>query len=449
MLQKINIVNKDCKLAVQNYAMVTRKSFLYSSAIAGAGYLFLYNSGLRERFAEQLQRLKNLSPAAAAKDEEFWSFIRSQYTLSDEIINLNNGGVSPQPIPVQEAHIKHYKFCNLGPSHYMWHVLDKDREQLRERLAKSAGCSIDEIAINRNTTEGLNTIIFGLDLQRGDEVVLSKYDYPNMMNAWMQREKRDGIKLNWVDFDLPEEDEEDIVQKYKKAITPKTKIVHVTHMLNWTGQILPVRKITDMAHEHGCEVIVDASHTYAHIPHTISELNCDYYATSLHKWLCAPFGTGFMFIKMEKIKKVWALLSAPEPDGDNIRKFESLGTRSFAAEFAINAALDFQELVGHDRKVARLRYLKNYWCENVKHIKGVKLYTSLKPQFSGALATFGIEGANPPELVGALLDKYKLHTTNVMREKVMGVRVTPHIYTTTKELDTLVAAIEQLVLKSK
>lgn len=411
--------------------------------------MFLYNTKLAEQFAEQLKRISGQSPGQSATDEEFWRFIRSQYTLSEDIVNLNNGGVSPQPIPVQEAHIKHYKFCNLGPSHFMWHVLDKDREQLRERIAQSVGCSADEIAINRNTTEGLNSIIFGLDLQRGDEVVLSKYDYPNMMNAWLQREKRDGIKLNWVDFDLPEEEEEAIVHKFKKAVTPKTKIVHITHMLNWTGQILPARKIADMAHAHGCEVIVDGSHTYAHIPHTIAELDCDYYATSLHKWLCAPFGTGFMFIKKEKIKKVWALLSAPEPTGDNIRKFENLGTRSFAAEFAINAALDFQELVGHNRKVARLRYLKNYWCEKVKHINGVKLYTSLQPQFSGALATFGIEGANPPDLVGTLLEKHKLHTTNVMREKVMGVRVTPHIYTNTKELDTLVSAIEQLAVKGR
>ncbi|MCS6934008.1 MAG: aminotransferase class V-fold PLP-dependent enzyme [Chitinophagales bacterium] len=424
--------------------LITRHEFLRFSAIAGAGAIFAENNLLRQKFAPHLRRLSAASPHAAARDEDFWAFIRSQFTLSDEIVNLNNGGVSPQPIPVQEAHIKHYRYCNLGPSHYMWHVLDKGREELRARLARSAGCEPDELAINRNTTEGLNTIIFGLDLQRGDEVVLSKYDYPNMMNAWKQRQKRDGIKLNWVDLNLPEEDEEVIVEKFRRAITPRTKIVHVTHMINWTGQILPARKIADMAHAYGCEVIVDASHTYAHIPHSIRELDCDYYATSLHKWLCAPFGTGFMFIKKEKIKKVWALLSAPEPDGSDIRKFENLGTRSFAAEHAIHAALDFQEMIGNERKAARLHYLKNYWCEKIRNTKGIKLYTSLHPQFSGALATVGIQGKNPPEIVSTLLEKYRLHTTSIVHENVNGIRITPHVYTTTEELDRLIHALQTI-----
>ena len=245
----------------------------------------------------------------------------------------------------------------------MWRILDQGREPLREKIALLAGCSAEEIAFNRNTTEGLNTIIFGLNLKAGDEVVLTKYDYPNMMNAWKQREKRDGIKLVWIDLDLPVESDDVFVEKFANAITDKTKIVHITHMLNWTGQILPARKIADIAHKRGCQVIVDASHSFVHIDYKISDLDCDYYATSLHKWLCAPFGTGFMYIRKGMVKNVWALLSAPIPDADNIGKFEALGTRSFAAEMAIGNAIDFHYLIGSKRKEQRLRYLKNYLCE--------------------------------------------------------------------------------------
>jgi selenocysteine lyase/cysteine desulfurase len=326
----------------------------------------------------------------------------------------------------------------------MWRELDKGREPLRARIAKLAGVSAEEIAINRNTTEGLNSIIFGFDLKAGDEIVLSKFDYPNMMNAWKQREKRDGIKLNWIEFDMPVESDSIFLEKFGNAITPKTKAVHITHMVNWTGQVMPARKIADMAHKKGCEVLVDASHSFVHLDYKIPDLDCDYYATSLHKWLCAPFGTGFMYIKKEKIKKIWALVSAPNPDSDDIRKFENLGTRSFPAEMAIGNAMDFHEMIGSKRKEERLRFLKNYWCEKAVKIPKVKLYTSLMPEYSCALATFGIDGWTPGEIEGWLLDKKKIHTSPVTRENVHGVRVTPHVYTSLNELDLLVEGIAEM-----
>jgi selenocysteine lyase/cysteine desulfurase len=426
--------------------MISRKAFLQRTALATAGISLLdfLEPAQAEAFSRHLERISNTDPAQAAQDEDFWNFIREQYTTSPTIINLNNGGVSPQPKPVQDAHIRFYQYCNEAPSYYMWRVLDQGREPLREKLAQLAGCLPEEIAINRNTTEGLNTIIFGLNLKAGDEVVLSKYDYPNMMNAWKQREKRDGIKLNWVDLDMPVESDEVFIEKFGNAITPKTKIVHITHMVNWTGQIMPARKIADLAHRRGCEVIVDASHSFVHIDYKIPDLDCDYYATSLHKWLCAPFGTGFMYIKKEKIKNVWALLSAPVPDADNIGKFESLGTRSFAAEMAIGNAIDFQYLVGNKRKEERLRFLKNYWCEKVAHLPRVKLYTSLKPQYSCAIATFGIEGWQTTDIDAYLFDKKKIHTTGINHEGVHGIRITPHIYTSLRDLDKLVDAIHDM-----
>jgi selenocysteine lyase/cysteine desulfurase len=211
----------------------------------------------------------------------------------------------------------------------MWRVLDQQRESQRIKLAELCGVLPEEIAINRNTTEGLNTVIFGLDLKEGDEVVLSTFDYPNMMNAWKQREKRDKIKLVWINIPQPLEDDNAIVKLYEQAITSKTKIVHITHLINWTGNIVPCKAIADMAHKKGCEVIVDAAHSLAHFDFKLEDTGADYLATSLHKWLGAPFGSGLLYIKKEKIKKVWALLSAVEPDGSDIKKFETTTLETF------------------------------------------------------------------------------------------------------------------------
>jgi len=426
--------------------MFSRKKFLQHSAVTAASLSVLewMQPVHAAELKQHLQKISSLDPVAVAEDEDFWNFIREQYTVSSNIINLNNGGVSPQPKPVQDAHIRFYQYCNEAPSYYMWRILDQGREPLRAKIAEMAGCSAEEIAINRNTTEGLNTIIFGLNLKAGDEVVLSKYDYPNMMNAWKQREKRDGIKLSWVDLDLPEEDDDAIVKKFEAQITDKTKIVHITHMINWTGQILPARKIADVAHSKGCQVIVDASHTFAHLDYKISDLDCDYYATSLHKWLCAPFGTGFMYIRKGMVKNVWALLSAPIPDADNIGKFEAIGTRSFAAEMAIGNALDFQWMIGMKRKEERLRYLKNYWCEKALKIPKFRLYTSLKSDYSCAIANFTLEGWKPEDIDAKLFEKKKIHCTTINQEKVHGVRVTPHVYTSLRDLDKLVEGIKEI-----
>ncbi len=374
-------------------------------------------------------------------DETYWKSIRDQYSLDDSVINLNNGGVSPQPKVVQDAHIARYRKSNLAPSYFMWRTIDEEREPLRNRLAAMVNCSPEELAINRNTTEGLNTIIFGLDLEKDDEVVLSTYDYPHMLNAWRQRELRDGIKLNYVHIEQPEENADKIVAQYRAAITPRTKVVHVTHVINWTGQVVPVKEITAMAHELGCQVIVDAAHSFAQFPLDIASINCDYLATSLHKWLCAPFGTGMLFIKKERIGKVWPLLSSYESMKDDIRKFETLGTRSFGAEMAIHDALDFHENIGQDRKTARLRYLKNYWTEKVKDLPKIRFYTSMKDQFSGGMATVGIEGWDAEELLGHLFTTRKLHATPVQHEAVNGVRISPHVYTSLAELDLLVAEL--------
>ncbi|QJD78810.1 aminotransferase class V-fold PLP-dependent enzyme [Spirosoma rhododendri] len=428
--------------------MTTRRSFFRQTAVAATSALTL-PTFLPDSFANPLTRTDAGLKSAAewAADEDFWAWVKSEYTVSPNLLNLNNGGVCPQPKVVQDAHIRFYQYANEAPSYYMWRILDQGREALREKLADLAGCSAEELAINRNATEGLNTVIFGLNLKPGDEVVLTKQDYPNMLNAWKQREKRDGIKLVYLNLDLPSENDDAITEQFVKAFTPRTKVVHVTHLVNWVGQVLPVRKIADEAHKRGIEVIADGAHSFALFDFKIPDLGADYYATSLHKWLCAPFGSGMLYIRQPKIKNVWALLSNTEPDGPDIRKFESLGTRSFASEMAIGTAVDFHNSIGSARKFARAHYLKNYWMERVKDIPGVKLHTSFKPEHAGAVALFSIDGMKPSEIDGQLMNQHKIHTVGIDWENIHGIRVTPHIYHTPKDLDRLVAAIDSIAGK--
>ncbi len=377
-------------------------------------------------------------------EEDFWRQVRQAYSASPTIINLNNGGVCPTPRATLDALDYYNRMCAEAPSYYMWRILDQDREPLRENLAALAGVLPDEIAINRNTTEALNTIIFGLPLKAGDEVVLSRFDYPNMMNAWKQREARDGIRLVWVDLDLPSGDEDYLVDAFVSKITEKTRLLHLTHVINWCGQILPVRKIADRAHAAGAEVLVDAAHSFAVLDYKIPDLGCDYWGTSLHKFLCAPFGTGLMWIRKEKISRIWPLLSNDQPDSDNIRKFESLGTRSFPTEMAIGYSLDLHNFIGPRRKQERLHFLKNYWMERVQDVPGIRFYTNPDPKWSCAIGNFGLEGWKCTEIAGQLFDKWKIHTTTIDWQKINGVRVTPNVYTTTDELDKLVRAVKGL-----
>ena len=388
-----------------------------------------------------LMQADHRSPDQLAGDEDFWYYVQQSFTVSPELINLNNGGVSPSPKVVQEAVKRYLDFSNEAPSYYMWRILDQGREPLRKDLARISGCSPEEIAINRNASEGLETVIFGLNLKAGDEVVVSKYDYPNCINAWKQRELRDGIRLVWVDLNLPSEDNEYMAGQYIKAFTAKTKVVHVTHVINWTGQILPARKIADAAHQRGIEVLVDGAHSFAHFEYTIPSLGADYFATSLHKWLAACIGSGMLYVKKEKIAALFPMFAAPDPRSDNIRKFENLGTRPFFIEQAIGKAIGFYDMIGAARKEQRLHYLKTYWTTAVKDIPKVKLYTSLKPGFGCAIAVVGIEGKTTADLDNYLFNEYKIHTTSINWENVHGVRITPNVYTTTKDLDKLIAAI--------
>nr|WP_294943681.1 aminotransferase class V-fold PLP-dependent enzyme [uncultured Mucilaginibacter sp.] len=426
-----------------------RRVFLkQATALAGAfGAASMFNHAHAESFAKASARVAHLTPQQVAADEDYWATIQQAYTVNPSIINLNNGGVSPAPAVVQKALDRYNALCNEGPSYFMWRILDMGREPLREKLSALAGCLPEEIAINRNATEALVTVIYGISLKAGDEVIGCIQDYPNMMHAYQQRALRDGIIYKQLNFNFPIENDEEIVKAYADAITPKTKLIHVTHMVNWVGQLMPVRKICDMAHAKGIEVVVDGAHSFGLIDFKIPDLHCDYFGTSLHKFLSAPIGSGMMWIRKDHIEKTWPFTCADKPQSADIRKFEQLGTRSFAIEQAIGEAINFHNAIGAKRKEDRIRYLKNYWAEKAQTIPKVKIHTSLKAQYSCAICGVSIDGMTPAELDSALWNGYKIHVVNIVWQTINCVRVTPHVYTTTADLDKLVKALTEIAGK--
>lgn len=431
--------------------MNQRRAFLQKMGVLAGAFSAnsLFNQLHAANFESAQAAVQHLSADAIAADEDYWSVIQQAYTVNSNFVNLNNGGVSPSPRVVQEAVERYNQLTNQGPSYYMWRILDQGREPLRYKLAEMAGCSTEEIAINRNATEALNTVIFGLDLKAGDEIIGTKQDYPNMIQAWKQREMREGIVYKQLNFQFPIENDAEIVKAFENAITPKTKIIHITHIINWIGQILPARKIADMAKSHGIEVIVDGAHSFGLLDYKIPDLNCDYFGTSLHKFLSAPIGSGMLWIRKEKIGKIWPLLCNGDPKGTDIRKFETLGTRSFPIEQGIGEAVNFQMAIGGKRKEDRIRYLKNYWAKKVAEVPKVKIHTSFKPEYACAICGVSIDGMTPGELDSALFNTYKIHTVGIVWENISCVRITPHVYTRIQDLDKLVKAITELAYKKK
>ena len=431
--------------------MTERRKFIQK--IAGLTAAFSVPSLMQQAWAADwekvYQKAEGLTPQELAADEDYWSVIQQAYTVNPNMVNLNNGGVSPSPRVVQEAVERFNKLSNEAPSYYMWRILDQGREPVRYKLATLAGCSPDEIAINRNATEALNTVIFGYPFKAGDEVIGTKQDYPNMIQAYRQRALRDGIVYTQLSFDFPIEDDNTIVAAFEKAITPRTKLIHITHIINWVGQIMPVKKIAAMAHARGIEVLVDGAHSFGLLDFKIPDLECDYFGTSLHKFLSAPIGSGMLWIRKDKIEKIWPLLCNDKPLSNDIRKFETLGTRSFPIEQGIGEAVNFHMAIGPKRKEERVRYLKNYWATKAAQIPGVKIHTSLKDKYACGICGVTIDGMTPAALDGALYTNYKIHTVGIVWENISCVRITPHVYTRIEDLDKLVTALTEIAAKQK
>ncbi len=418
-----------------------RRVFLKALGLgfSGIGFFGLGKKETWARIEKKLNEVKNVPENELARDEDFWFEIQRAFDVDRSIINLNNGGVHPVPRCVMEAVRRYMDFSNAAPAYNMWKLLSPRRELVREKLAEIFGCSPEEIALTRNVTESMQIALLGIELKPGDEVLTTTHDYPSMKNALFQREKREGIRVKMFSFPTPPDDLGILVDLFRKNVTPKTKMILMCHMTNLTGQIFPVKEICEMARERNIEVVVDGAHAIGHFDFKLKDIDCDIYGANLHKWMMAPIGTGFLYVRKEKVKKIWPLFPSPDPLGEDIRKFEFIGTHPEYLEVAVAEALAFHQGIGGKRKEERLRYLKDYWANALKKLPGVKFLTSFNPSQSCGLGTFVVEKMDMPKLSQVLFERHKIYTIPVtIPEGMVGIRVTPSIYTSLDELSRFI-----------
>src|SRR5271156_1640536 len=386
----------------------------------------------------------NVPAEDVAGDENYWKGIRDAYGHDPTILNLNNGGVAPSPTSVIDAQIEAIRYSNQLPAIRMWRDLEPKIEGVRKKLAGMWGADPECIAITRNASESLQIAQFGIDLAPGDEVLLTSQDYPRMITTWQQRERREKIVLKQVDFAVPVKNPADLVHLYEQAITARTRVIHVSQVVFLTGQMFPIKEICALARAHGITSVVDGDHAFAHVPFQFSDIDCDFYGASLHKWLSAPIGTGVLYVRKDRIEKHWALMAAPPSMDKNIRKYEEIGTHPAAMHNATLEALEFHEQIGAERKFARLCYLKNRWAERLGKVPGAKVLVGLDPAQSGAFGTIHFETIDPRKLGDELLSKYNIFVTPIVAPFLNGVRVSANVYTSPEEIDQFCSAVEAI-----
>jgi len=425
--------------------ITSRRQFLKGVGLGMGSLSVVGLPGRKDVYASisnNVARAANTSAFETARNESFWFPVQQAFRTDRSLINLNNGGVHPAPAVVIDAVKRYMDFSNGAPAHNSWRILRPRKELIRKKLADTFGCSPEEIALVRNVTEAMQIALLGIDLNPGDEILTTSHDYPSMKNAVLQREKLEGVKVTMFDFPYPPDDLNVLTDLFKKNITSKTKLILFCHITNLTGQIFPVRDICRLARERNIDVVIDGAHAFGHFVFNQNDLECDIYGANLHKWMMAPIGTGFLYIKKNKIKNIRPLFPAPDPFSEDIRKFEHIGTHQEYLKLAIGDALDFHHGIGAARKEERLRYLRDYWAKELMKLSGVKILTSLEPEQSCGIGTFTVEGMNMGKLSGQLLDQHKIYTTTVgLPDDVHGMRVTPSIYTTLKEIDVFIEAV--------
>jgi selenocysteine lyase/cysteine desulfurase len=424
--------------------MYSRREFLGRAGLAGTAALAVFNPAGLNRLLAASAGVAGRQADEVARDETYWREVQQAFTLDRTLVNLNNGGCCPSPRVVHEAFKRYLDESNQAPVYYMWEVLEPNVESVRRNLAADMGADPETVAITRNASEALQIAQLGLSLKPGDEVLTTDQDYPRMLWTWDQRAARDGITVTKITFPVPP-DQADLVRRFEAAITPATKVIHFCHITNLTGHIFPVREICALARARGITTIVDGAHAYAHFPFRMSDFDCDYYGTSLHKWLLAPIGTGFLHVRRERIADHWAMQPGPASLKNNIRKFEEIGTHPAANHNAIAEALVFHHGIGAERKAARLRYLKARWADRLRTQPQFQLHTSLDPAMSCAIGTIGIEGMPPGQITSKLWSKWRIIATPItLGQQYQGVRVTPNVYSTLDEIDRFGDAMEQI-----
>lgn len=433
------------------HSEMDRRAFI-SNVGKGIGLAALSSAAvasLTEDLRASVKQYDDISPELLASNEDFWGPIQQSFAVGRGTINLNNGGVSPSPRIVTEALVRYQWQQEDTTAHTMWHVMQPQLETIRTGLAGVFGCDAEEIAITRNASESLETVLMGLDLKSGDEVISTTQDYPRMLTTLRQREAREGIVLKLIKISVPARSNDEIIEAFRKAITPRTKVMLLCHQINLTGQLLPVKELCALGRTHGIEVIVDGAHSFAQFDFKHHDIDCDYFGVSLHKWFYAPKGTGMLFVRKEKIGKVWPLMAAEKKNVNDIRKFEEIGTHSIAPKLAIGEAAAYHQMIGARRKEERLRYLTTYWVEQLRKLPNIYFNTPLQGREYCAIANFGISGISPVELSGYLQSKWKIFTTPVEHEEFKGIRVTPNLYTSVNELDRFCEAVTDFTEKRR
>ena len=434
--------------------MATRRNFIktLSMGVGGLGLWGLAKRDAQARLAAKLEEVAATPAEKVARDESFWFHVQQAFNTDRSIINLNNGGVHPAPRIVVEAAQRYMEFANGAPVYNSWQFLRPRKELIRRKIARNFGCSPEEIALTRNVTESMQIALLGLELKPGDEVLTTTHDYPSMKNALYQREKREGIKVKTFSFPYPPQSLDQLTELFARHITSKTKLILVCHITNLTGQIFPIRDICRLAKQRGIPVVIDGAHAFGHFVFEQKDLECEIYGANLHKWMMAPIGTGFLYVKKERIKDIWPLFPASDPQGDDIRKFEAVGTQPEYLKLAIGEALEFHQAIGPKRKEERLRYLRNYWAQALEKLPRVRVLTSYNPAQSCGIGTFTVDGLDMQKLRDKLLEDYKIFTITVRipapekgQQDVVGMRVTPSIYTPLKDLDLFIDAVTKYI----
>jgi selenocysteine lyase/cysteine desulfurase len=411
------------------------------SVLAGAAAAAFQDNGL-QRIRAAANSVNGRTPEDVATDEDYWAEIRNAFSVDRNVVNLNNGYVSPSPRTVQDALRRQLEYSDTGPYHTMINVLERQVETVRRRIAQAAGCDAEEIAITRNSSESLENAQYGIDLKPGDEVLTTNQDYPRMLETFRQRERREGIVLKLISFPVPTIGMDDLYRRFEQAVTPRTKVILVCHITNRTGQIFPVKRIAEMAHARNITVICDGAHAFSHFPFKIPDLDVDYYGVSLHKWTYAPVGTGFLYVRKSRIASTWSMMASGESQKNDIRKFEEIGTHPAANHNAISEALIFNENIGIDRKAARLRYLRDRWAHRLAQNPKCRILHSSDPAQSCGIGFLAFDKIDPGKVASALVSKYAIYTAVMGHEEYTGLRITPNIYTPLHDLDFFVDAVE-------
>ena len=433
-------------LILMSHLSTDRRSFL-ALAGKGLGLATLSSASIASLLKEvnaAAKTVSHLTPQQVAMDEDYWSVIQNSFSVTRGIINLNNGGVSPSPRIVTEALVRYIWQQEDATAYTMWQILEPQSETIRTGLGELFGCDREEIAITRNASESLEILLMGMDFKSGDEILTTTQDYPRMLTTLRQREQREGLVLKLIKIPIPPKNLSEIVKAFENGITPRTRLILMAHQVNITGQITPVKAVCEMARAKGIETIVDGAHSFAQFDFKQKDLGCDYFGSSLHKWLYAPKGTGLLYVKRDKIAKIWPLMAAESKQANDIRKFEEIGTHSAAPRLAIGEALLFHNGIGGKRKEARLRYLSRYWMNRLKDVPKVRFNTSFDPAQSCAIANVHIEGMDPTAIGSYLFSKHRIFTTPIVHEEFQGIRITPNVYTTLGELDRFCNVMESI-----